>query len=177
MVIPSVVAAILFAFSVAIATTRAFLLPQASFGPHRILPVRHTPTCRVARERLDNERGDEPSYETKYTGDSDEARELQSMSYEGDETVDIVSNDYYYEDDDEEYEEEELYIVPRTVDEEDEEATGNFWSNPKEGIDSFPSPRQRTSRLEEKTESHRERRPRPRPRGSPRRKYVLVSLL
>ena len=167
----SVLSAVLFAFSVAVTTSRAFL--SQSLAPHRI-PVGHTATCRASRERLNDERENDSSYRTRYTRDSDEARELQSMRYEQDEPVDLVRNNYYYEDDEEEYEEEESYIVPRTVDEEDDEATGNFWFNPKQGFDPLPSSRQRTSRLEEKTESHRERRPRPRPTGAPRRKYVLI---
>jgi len=169
-----VIPIVLLVFSVA-NTTRALL--SQNFAPPRSITARHSSVWYAARERWDDERDDEVSYRTRYTGDSAQARELQNMSYEQDETVDIVKDDYYYEDDDEEYLEEDVYLAPRTRDEEDDEATGNFWFNPKQGFDPLSSARQRTSRVEEKTASHPERRPRPRPRGAPKSKYVVQTVV
>lgn len=131
--------------------------------------ARHSWTCYATKEGWEEDRDDEVSYRTRYTGESDAARELQNLRYErDDETLDIVKDDYYDEDDDIEYEEEDVYID----EEEEDEPTGNFWFNPKQGFDPLPSDRQRTSRIEEATDKHPIRRPRPRSSGSPRSKYV-----
>lgn len=109
---------------------------------------------------VNDDRDDELGYRTRYTGDSDAAPELQNLQYDDDdETLDIVKEDYYYEDDEGE---EELYIDEEDV---EDEPTGNFWINPKQGFDSLPSERRRTSRIEEATGDHPVRRPRPRPVG------------
>ena len=129
------------------------------------------------RQAFVNDDGDdEMRYRTRYTGDSEAARELQNLQYDDDEdddeTVDIVKEDYYYYEDDEDlgYGEEELYIDEEDV---EDEPTGNFWINPKQGFDPLPLERRRTSRIEEATGDHPVRRPRPRPiSGKARSKYV-----
>jgi lipopolysaccharide export LptBFGC system permease protein LptF len=124
-----------------------------------------------ANENLD----DEMRYRTRYREDSDAAHELQNLQYDDDETLDIVKGDYYYEgDEDSDYEEDDLYIDEEDV---EDEPTGNFWINPKQGFDSLPSERRRTSRIEEATGDHPVRRPRPRPSGKSRSKYVTYFLL
>lgn len=137
------------------------------------ITARQSPTCYASRDRWIDESDDEVSYRDRYTGDSDDARELKNIRYETqDDKLDIVRDDYYYDDDEEEWmEEEDAYVAPRTIEKEvDEDATGNFWFNPKQGFDPLPSERQGPSRIEEETELHAERRPRPRPRGAPRKK-------
>jgi hypothetical protein len=122
-----------------------------------------------ANENLD----DEMRYRTRYREDSDAAHELQNLQYDDDETLDIVKGDYYYEgDEDSDYEEDGLYIDEEDV---EDEPTGNFWINPKQGFDSLPSERRRTSRIEEATGDHPVRRPRPRPSGKSRSKITFRS--
>lgn len=147
--------------------------------------IRRAPTCYASKDEWIDDRGDDRgSSRTRFTEESKEARELQDLRYErdddDDDKVQIVQNDYYYEDDDDvEYmEEDEDYIYED--EEEEDEATGNFWYNPKQSTDPLPAERpprrRRTSKLEEETDVHPERRPRPR-RGSPRRKYVIALLV
>jgi hypothetical protein len=153
--------------------SRAFL--SHNFARGRRITARQSPTCYASRERWIDERDDdEVSYRARYTEDSDEARELKNIRFETqDDKLDIVRDDYYYDDEEEWMEEEDDYVAPRTIEKEvDEDATGNFWFNPKQGFDPLPSERQGPSRIEEETELHAERRPRPRPRGAPRKKYV-----
>ena len=149
--------------------SHAFLSQNAV--PRGNAPARNSCTRQAF---VNDDRDDEMGYRTRYTGDSDAARELQNLQYDDDDqTLDIVKEDYYYEDDEDlDYDdgEEELYI--------DEEVTGNFWINPKQGFDSLPSERRRTSRIEEATGDHPVRRPRPRPvSGKARSKCVTYFIL
>ena len=120
------------------------------------------------------ESNDEQSYRTRYAGDSAEARKLRNMRYEQDvsDTSIIVDNDYYY-DEEEEYmdndDDDEMYMEDLRDD--DKEAIGNFWSNPKPGFDVLLTDQPTSySKLETSAEWSEWR---PHPRGAPKPKCVL----
>lgn len=175
----------------------AFLLVLSLFSPSSAFlsqnvprgnSDRHSLVCYAAsRGRRVDERDDKVPYRTSYTGESDEARELQNMRYEGEQVsdLDVVKDGYYYEEEDDvKYTEENMSVSPWTTDKAEEEAVGNFWSNPKPGFDPLPSGhsgrRKPSSRREQDTESMSvmesklQQRPRPRPRGAPRPRYVIL---
>lgn len=161
----------------AISVSIAFLSHNTPRRRQGISSTRYSvTTCHAAKEKWFDEQDEDVSYQTRYNNDDDRARELQDLRYESDdETLDIVRDDYYYEDEgDEYYEEEDMYIEETSVDEELDPPIGNFWYNPKQGVDPLPSKqrRRKPSKLEEKNDFHAERRPRPRPKGTSR-KYVF----
>jgi hypothetical protein len=89
---------------------------------------------------------DDPYYETKYVGGSQEEKFLRNLPREDDDDfsrpLDRVGRNAYDDDDDDDdmYEQDD-----DEFEDEPEEDVGNFWSNPMKGFDRAPDPQTRPS--------------------------------
>lgn len=177
--------AIVLAFSVCYQTVSAYNNLAAPRQLSRLLTPssrhgqRSSPMVLLALRDGMDDKGEEKVYRTKFVDDSKEARDLRNLRYEDDEDDEavndlVIERDYYYYEDDDD---DEFYGDSSSTETiSDEEAVGNFWSNPKPGFDAPWQPKATLDRqrpVEFRKEVAEDLPPRrPRPPRAPKKQYV-----